>query len=110
MIFDSYAQFEESLISNLMDLTIIRSEKTMKDDDTDLDLDICMMRFEQLMDRRPFLINDVLLRQNPNNIVEWEKRAGLWGSNKDQIIPDLHQCRLRLYILGEQLANFMDFG
>ena len=86
MIFDPYAQFEESLISDLMDLTITRSEKTKKDDDTNFDLDICMMRFEQLMDRRPFLINDVLLRQNPDNIVEWEKRAGLWGSNKDQII------------------------
>jgi hypothetical protein len=26
------------------------------------------------MDRRPLLLNSVLLRQNPHNVVEWQKR------------------------------------
>jgi len=38
------------------------------------------------MDRRAFLVNDVLLRQNPNNVMEWEKRVGLWGDNKVQVV------------------------
>ncbi|KAI4180823.1 MAG: hypothetical protein L6R41_006997 [Letrouitia leprolyta] len=38
------------------------------------------------MDRRPFLVNDVLLRQNPSNVVEWEKRVALWGDNKKEIV------------------------
>ena len=86
LIFESYAEFEESIIGNLMDAAAVRSEKGKVSDDADFDLDIRMMRFEQLMDRRPFLVNDVLLRQNPNNVVEWEKRVALWGGNKKEVV------------------------
>jgi pre-mRNA-splicing factor SYF1 len=78
LIFDSYVEFEESIIGNLMEAAAVRSEKGKVDEDADFDLDSRMLRFEQLMDRRPFLVNDVLLRQNPNNVIEWEKRVGLW--------------------------------
>ena len=86
MVFDAYAEFEESIIGTLMDAAATRSEKGKVDEDADFDLDIRMMRFEQLMDRRPFLVNDVLLRQNPNNVVEWEKRVALWGDNKQEVV------------------------
>ena len=86
LVFDSYAEFEESIIGTLMDAAAKRSEKNKLDEDADFDLDIRMMRFEQLMDRRPFLVNDVLLRQNPNNVPEWEKRVALWGDNKAEIV------------------------
>jgi pre-mRNA-splicing factor SYF1 len=86
LIFDSYAEFEESIIGALMDSAANRSDKGIVDEDADFDLDIRMMRFEQLMDRRPFLVNDVLLRQNPNSVPEWEKRIALWGDNKREIV------------------------
>ena len=86
LIYDSYAEFEESIISNLMDAAAVRSSKGKINEDADFNLDIRMMRFEQLMDRRPFLLNDVLLRQNPNNVAEWEKRVALWGDNKKEIV------------------------
>ncbi len=86
LVFDSYAEFEESIIGNLMDAAAIRSETGKINEDADFDLDIRMMRFEQLMDRRPFLVNDVLLRQNPNNVVEWEKRVALWAGNKKEVV------------------------
>ena len=86
LIFDSYAEFEESVIGALMEAASLRTKKGMMDQDADFDLDIRMMRFEQLMDRRPFLLNDVLLRQNPNNVAEWEKRIALWGDNKSEIV------------------------
>lgn len=86
IIFDSYAEFEESIISTLMDAAAVRSDKGRVNEDADFDLDIRMMRFEQLMDRRPFLVNDVLLRQNPNNVNEWEKRVALWGDNKKEVV------------------------
>lgn len=86
IVFDSYAEFEESIISTLMDAAALRSEKGKVNEDADFDLDIRMMRFEQLMDRRPFLVNDVLLRQNPNNVNEWEKRVALWGDNKKEVV------------------------
>lgn len=86
IVFDSYAEFEESIISTLMDAAAVRSDKGKVNVDADFDLDIRMMRFEQLMDRRPFLVNDVLLRQNPNNVNEWEKRVALWGDNKKEVV------------------------
>ena len=82
-IFDAYAEFEENLISQKMEAAAARE---VLDPDADFDLDIRMMRFEQLMDRRAFLVNDVLLRQNPHNVTEWEKRVALWGENKTQVV------------------------
>ncbi|KFY22875.1 hypothetical protein V493_06276 [Pseudogymnoascus sp. VKM F-4281 (FW-2241)] len=86
LVFDSYTEFEESVIGALMDSAASRSSNGVVDEDADFDLDIRMMRFEQLMDRRPFLVNDVLLRQNPNNVPEWEKRVALWGDNKREVV------------------------
>ncbi|KJZ71463.1 Pre-mRNA-splicing factor SYF1 [Hirsutella minnesotensis 3608] len=86
LIFDTYVEFEESVISALMDVASTRADQGIVDDDADFDLDIRMMRFEHLMDRRPFLLNDVLLRQNPNNVSEWEKRVALWGDNKQEVV------------------------
>ena len=86
IVFDSYAEFEESIISTLMDAAAVVSDNGKIKENTEFDLDIRMMRFEQLMDRRPFLVNDVLLRQNPNNVNEWEKRIALWGDNKKEVV------------------------
>ncbi|KAI4720761.1 pre-mRNA-splicing factor syf1 [Aureobasidium sp. EXF-10727] len=86
IVFDTYAEAEEALIGIKMDEAQTRSEKSTLDENADLELDIRMMRFEQLMDRRPFLLNDVLLRQNPNSVAEWEKRVALWGDNKPEVV------------------------
>ena len=83
-IFDSYTKFEEYVIGTLMEAAAERQEKGIVSADADF-LDIRLMRFERLLDRRPFLINDVHLRQNPSNTIEWEKRVALWGDNKQQI-------------------------
>src|SRR6266436_1539413 len=48
-------------------------------------LDKCTRMLEELMDRRPFLINDVLLRCNPNDVQEWEKQVALWADNNDKV-------------------------
>ena len=86
IVFDTYAEAEEALIGIKMDKAAARANKGVTNENADLDLDMRMMRFEQLMDRRPFLVNDVLLRQNPNNVNEWEKRVGLWGGNKKEVV------------------------
>ncbi|KAL4761805.1 mRNA splicing protein SYF1 [Aspergillus foveolatus] len=86
LIFDSYVEFEESIIGNLMEAAAVRTDSGKADEEADFDLDLRMLRFEQLMDRRPFLVNDVLLRQNPNNVIEWEKRVALWGDNNVEIV------------------------
>ncbi|KAK2044109.1 pre-mRNA-splicing factor SYF1 [Colletotrichum somersetense] len=86
LVFDSYTEFEESIIGALMEVASDRADKGITDEEADFELDIRMMRFEQLMDRRPFLLNDVVLRQNPNNVSEWEKRVALWGDNKLEVV------------------------
>lgn len=86
LIFDSYTEFEESIIATLMEKASIRAAKGLLEDEADLELDIRMLRFEHLMDRRPFLLNDVLLRQNPHSVIEWEKRVALWGGNKREVV------------------------
>ena len=85
MVFDAYAEAEEALIGFKMDEAAARQNKKMTDEDADLDLDIRMARFEFLMDRRPFLVNDVLLRKNPNDVSEWAKRVALWADNTAEV-------------------------
>lgn len=76
IIYDSYTEFEETLISNLM--------KKIQDlnDETDIDLnnelDFRLLNFEKLMDKRPFLISDIKLKQNKNNVDEWLNRIKLF--------------------------------
>lgn len=53
--------------------------------ETEVELDVRMKDFEELMDRRPFLVNEVLLRRNPNDVQEWEKRILLWGDNDEKV-------------------------
>ena len=88
-IFDAYAEFSETMISTLMDA--LADEENLEDEDfdvedTEADLDKRMKDFEELMDRRPFLVNEVLLRRNPNDVTEWEKRVALYGDDDEQVV------------------------
>ena len=40
-------------------------------------LDLRFIRLENLIQRRPFLLSNVVLRQNPNNVYEWLNRVKL---------------------------------
>jgi pre-mRNA-splicing factor SYF1 len=58
-----------------------------QDGDVDeVEADMSMARFEMLMDRRPLLLNSVLLRQNPHNVAEWLKRAKLFADRPHLVI------------------------
>ncbi|KAI7898122.1 uncharacterized protein BX663DRAFT_525797 [Cokeromyces recurvatus] len=92
VIFDAYAEFEEEMITTKMEMAKEREEAGEKDEEEDLDLDLRLLRFERLMDRRPFLVNDVLLRQNPNNVMEWLQRVTLWTGNKEKIVETYTQA------------------
>ena len=85
-IFDAYAEFSESLLSALMES--LANPEDEEDDATEMEkeLDSMMKSFEDLMDRRPFLVNDVLLRRNPNDVQEWEKRVALWGDDDEKVV------------------------
>lgn len=81
-VFDSYAHFEESLIAARMDA----AADVGRSADAEVDVELRLARFEQLMERRPLLLNSVLLRQNPHNVHEWHKRVQLYRGREQQII------------------------
>ncbi|XP_069737661.1 pre-mRNA-splicing factor SYF1 isoform X1 [Phaenicophaeus curvirostris] len=81
-VFDSYAQFEESVIAAKMETVA----ELGKEEDEEVELELRLARFEQLMARRPLLLNSVLLRQNPHNVHEWHKRVQLYQGRPEQII------------------------
>ncbi|KAJ3218553.1 pre-mRNA-splicing factor syf1 [Dinochytrium kinnereticum] len=105
LIFDACAEFEEGVIAARMQVLASEDEKRERkkngeevdedeDDDDEpltdeeredleLDLDLRLARLEKLIKRRPFLVNDVVLRQNPHNVQEWERRAQLWRDRKE---------------------------
>lgn len=49
------------------------------------DIEVQMQAFEALIDRRPFLVNEVLLRRNPNDVQEWEKLIALYGDEDEKV-------------------------
>ncbi|THG95339.1 hypothetical protein EW026_g6300 [Hermanssonia centrifuga] len=92
-IFDAYAEFSESLISAMMESLANPDEDEEEDEvkETEAELDEKMKEFEELMDRRPFLVNDVLIRRNPNDVQEWEKRVALWGEDDEKVVETYTQ-------------------
>ncbi|CAH7667884.1 expressed protein [Phakopsora pachyrhizi] len=83
-IFDAYAEFSEQYISTLMES--IGEDGDEDQNEQEEELDTKMREFEELMDRRPFLVNDVLLRRNPNDVQEWEKRVVLHGNEDEKVV------------------------
>ncbi|KAI1715467.1 pre-mRNA-splicing factor syf1 [Ditylenchus destructor] len=75
-IFDAYSKFMERVTSIKMDE--LAHTKTSEREERELELELYMTRFEHLMDRRPLLLNSVLLRQNPHNCHEWLNRVEIY--------------------------------
>ena len=94
LIFDAYAQFEESVISAKMEN---EDEDEDEDDDSDspesfvlrstatADLELRLARLEHLMERRPILLSSVAY--DKIRVHEWEKRVALFeGDPTRQIV------------------------
>ncbi|KAG9014968.1 pre-mRNA-splicing factor syf1 [Tulasnella sp. JGI-2019a] len=118
-IFDAYAEFSETLISGLMDLMASPDADEEDVAETEKDLDVQMKEFEELMDKRPFLVNEVLLRRNPHDVQEWEKRIVLWDVNDDKVAETYgkalatispRKATANLHMLYINLARFYEEG
>ncbi|ESO83805.1 hypothetical protein LOTGIDRAFT_236450 [Lottia gigantea] len=81
-VFDAFSQFEKSMISAKME----SMEESGATEEDDVELELRLARLEDLMDRRPLLLNSVLLRQNPHNVHEWHKRVKLYEGKPREII------------------------
>lgn len=93
LVFDAYGEFEESVLGLYIAKTKTNTDKTRSAAaiEEDLEIDLRLLKLEKLMERRPFLINDVLLRQNPNSTEDWQNRAVLFiGKNDTQQTIDTY--------------------
>jgi pre-mRNA-splicing factor SYF1 len=90
VVFDSYVKFEETVLTAKMG-EAEESDSDSDDDDgeekdraiqhkknLEEEVELRMARLEYLMDKRPILLNSVVLRQNPHNVYEWHKRVKLY--------------------------------
>ncbi|CAD5123791.1 DgyrCDS12102 [Dimorphilus gyrociliatus] len=107
-VFDVYAQFEENMATSSM-------EADAAVDDAEIDLRLA--RLEWLMERRPLLLNSVLLRQNPHNVLEWHKRIELYEGKSVEIVKtfteavqtvDPKLATGKLYTLWVEFAKFYE--
>ena len=64
-----------------------------------------LARLEDLMDRRPLLLNSVLLRQNPHNVHEWHKRVKLYEGRPREVRGVYGACAVKsLSVISHPIA------
>lgn len=71
IVFNSYVKFEK---------TLLRVDHNIDIEDGFLDQNVQefkLQRIENLLQRRPFLLSDVVLAENPNDVGEWMNRLKL---------------------------------
>jgi pre-mRNA-splicing factor SYF1 len=90
-IFDAYSKFMERITSlKMKELEECRPGQLAE---KELELELVMTRFEHLMNRRPLLLNNVLLRQNPHNVHEWLNRVEIFEDDPKNVRFFLLLCR-----------------
>ena len=67
------------------------------------------IRVNNLLQRRPFLLNSTILRRNPNNIAEWLKRIELMKDKNDfKLIKNLYEESLNTIKINEAYGNLSE--
>lgn len=79
IVFDAYAKLEESLVT----AAVAASDSADSTEADEAEVEEHLARLEALVDRRPMLLSDVWLRQNPHNVHEWHKRARMFKAAGD---------------------------
>ncbi|KAF2073657.1 hypothetical protein CYY_005042 [Polysphondylium violaceum] len=111
-VWESYTQFEDSLIVAKQEIL-----DENPSEESSLEFDIMIERYENLITRQPFLLSSVLLKQNPNNIQEWLKRVKLYQGNAKMIVQtyqeaieaiDPQQPKGKLYTIWASFAHYYE--
>ena len=68
-----------------------------------------IIRVNNLLQRRPFLLNSTILRRNPNNCNEWLKRIDLIKNKKDfNLIKNMYEEALNTIKINEAYGKLSD--
>lgn len=86
ILFDAYSKFEEALVAAAMEDLNEAKEDGDKEEIAEVERGVedLLAKLENLADRRPTLLSDVRLRQNPHNVHEWHKRARMFKKSNDR--------------------------
>lgn len=76
VVFNAYIRFEKQLLDIERQVLEGSHEPEMNE--------FKFFRIESLLERRPFLLSDIVLAQHPNDINEWLKRIKLCSDNVDR--------------------------
>lgn len=118
IIFDAYVESQESMISYLMS-DLEEEEDSADRADREDELDARMKTFEETIESRMLLVNNVLLRRNPHDVQEWEKRISLFEGQDKGILEayetalariDPHKATSNLHKLYIDFARFYEVG
>ena len=97
-VFDAYSKYEEAMLTMRMREASDKADAEGRDDGAavgeeddetfaiETDLDLSILRLEDLLARRPLLLSSVLLRQNPHNVDEWLRRTTLLADSPEAVI------------------------
>eukprot|EP01104_Vermistella_antarctica_P005748 TRINITY_DN162_c0_g1_i1.p1 TRINITY_DN162_c0_g1~~TRINITY_DN162_c0_g1_i1.p1 ORF type:complete len:867 (-),score=301.55 TRINITY_DN162_c0_g1_i1:137-2737(-) len=120
-IWDGYTLFVDSLVTARMKAAELEAADSDSDSDDEEEeeeesLDLLMARYENLLERRPMLLSSVLLRQNPHNVHEWQKRVNLSEDPKHVVdnytqalqIVDPHKSTGKVHTLWVNFAKFYE--
>jgi len=135
-IWDAYAKFEDTLIAAQLQASegqfseaegrslVEEKEKEEEVDDKSkaekqLDLELMIARYDDLIERQPLLLNSVLLRQNPHNVREWKTRTNLYEKQGElsKVVEtysqslktiDPQKAKGRLHMLWVDFAKFYE--
>ncbi|WBW72519.1 Prp19 complex subunit Cwf3 [Schizosaccharomyces osmophilus] len=107
-VFDAAVEFEEQWLS----MRVENKPSQLKDE---IGVDYHLSWLEKLLDQRSLYINDVILRQNINNVDEWQRRTTLVGDDREKIVQiyaeGLQKINPKLSIgsFGSFFSNFAKF-
>lgn len=127
-IFDSYAKMEETILEILIEdaVKVKKGKKGKPNNKSNADQEnvpksvlIQMGNLRSLLERHGFLLNDVLLRQNPHSVDDWLKRIALVRQHSnDRIEPVMEAFEDALRTVNPrkspvnrlwiELANFLE--
>lgn len=102
VVFDAYVKVEESILVSKMHLMEEdgvdgeskggSTDESTESADLANEVEMRMSRMEYLLERRPLLLNSVVLRQNPHNVNEWLNRASLYKENTKKVVATLYEA------------------
>lgn len=99
IVFDAYVKVEESILTAKMqmmggdgDSMPEEAEETEDMAAVSADIDMRLARLEFMMEKRPLLLNNVVLKQNPHNVHEWLKRIKLFKEVDEKKLATMYDA------------------